>query len=122
MEESISHNAGKILLQIYLTWKEKNDMPKFKELLEISKLNEQELKRALKYCYEKGFIDLKIIFGLGMTQMQGEFWLKDLTSIGIDIIESPRVQSQEKRPFNITLNFNNEFNVESIIKGEAKLF
>jgi len=122
MEESISHNAGKVLLQIYLIWKEKNKVPDFKELLELTKLEEDEMKRALKYCHEKRFIDLKIIYGMGQTQMQGVFWIKDFTSLGIDIIEAPSDEKEEKRPFNVTFNFNTDFNIESIIKGEAKLF
>lgn len=122
MEESISHNAGKVLLQIYLHWKETNDVPEYKKLIEITKLNEERLKRALKYCYEKNFIDLEISYGLGMKKMDGHFWIKDITSEGIDIIEAPAEKPEQKRPFNITFNFNNEFNVDSIIKGEAKLF
>ena len=39
-EESISHNAGKVLLQIYLIWKDKNKVPDFKELTEITKIEE----------------------------------------------------------------------------------
>ena len=121
MEENISQNAGKVLLQIYLIWKEKNEVPEFKELLKISKLDKDELKRALKYCYEKGFIDLEIVYGMGMTKMEGQFWIKDFTSIGIDIVEMPK-DEKGKRPFNITFNFNTDFNIESIIRGEAKLF
>ena len=58
MKESISQNAGKVLLEIYLFWKKNNDIPEFEKLLELSKFKEEELKRALKYCHEKYFIDL----------------------------------------------------------------
>jgi len=88
MTENISNNAGKILLEIYLFWKENSDAPKFEKLLEISKLEEGELKRALKYCSEKYLIDLNISYGMGMKKMDGFFWIKDITAQGIDIIEN----------------------------------
>ena len=54
--------------------------------------------------------------------MEGQFFIQDLTAPGIDIIEAPPESQEEKRPFNITFNFNTDFNIDSIIKGEAKLF
>ncbi len=119
--ENISQNAGKILLEIYLFWKQNNEVPKFEELLKSTKLEEGELKRALKYCLEKNFIDLEIMYGMGMKKMDGGFWIKDILAQGIDIIESPKDENG-KRPFNITFNFNTDFNIESILKGEVKLF
>lgn len=121
MEESISQNAGKVLLDIYLTWKKEGDVSNFKKLLEVTKLEEYKLKRSLKYCCEKQFIDLEITYGIGIRRMDGEFWIKDITAIGIDIIENPQ-NKNDSGPFNVTFNFNNDFNIDSIIKGEVKLF
>lgn len=114
MEEKIIQNAGKVLLEIYLIWKAENHVPNFKKLLEVTKIDEAELKRALKYCHEKDFI-------VGLRMMDGRFLIKDITARGIDIIESPQ-DKMGKRPFNVTFNFNTNFDIESIIKGEAKLF
>jgi len=119
--EKISQNAGKVLLEIYLFWKQKNDVPKFEELLKSTKLKDEELKRALKYCHEKAFIDLQIFSGIGMKKMDGHFLIKDIAARGVDIIEKPADKGGNK-PFNVTFNFNTDFNIESIIKGEAKLF
>ena|SRR3989338_11015186 len=119
MEESISHNAGKVLLKIYLIYTKENKLPDFKELSTQSGLDENKLMRALDYCHDKHFIELKVTKFLGGNSM---YDIRRITSEGIDIIEAPAEKPEEKRPFNITFNFNNEFNVESIIKGEAKLF
>ena len=53
--------------------------------------------------------------------MDGQFWIKDITAQGIDIIESPQDENGS-RPFNIVFNFNADFNIDSITKREAKLF
>ena len=119
MEESISHNAGKVLLKIYITYTKENKLPEFKELLSLSGLDDNKLMRALDYCHDKGFIELKVTKFMGGNSL---YDIKKITSHGVDIIEAPAEKPDEKRPFNITFNFNNEFNVESIIKGEAKLF
>ena len=121
MEENISQNAGKILIQIYLIYKQKNEVPNIEQLLKTTGLPEDALKRGLKYCYEKDFIDLKIIETIGTTKMFGPFLIKDITAQGIDIIENPE-NEKRKKPFNLTFNFNTKFNIESFIKGEAKLF
>ncbi len=114
LEEKISQNAGKVLLEIYLIWKAENYIPNFKKLLEVTKMGEAELKRALKYCREKDFI-------VGLKMVDGRFLIKDITACGIDIIESPQ-DEMGNRPFNVTFNFNTNFDIESIIKGEVKLF
>ena len=121
MVEIISQNAGKVLLEIYLIWKAENEVPEFNRLIDTTKLKEGELKRALKYCHEKSYIALEIVYGMGMKKMDGSFDINDITSHGIDIVEMP-AQNEGIRPFNVTFNFNDEFNIDSIIKGEAKLF
>ena len=60
MDNSISQNAGKVLLKIYLNWKENNEVPLFNYLEKNTNLEKNELKSALKYCYEKNFINLKL--------------------------------------------------------------
>ncbi len=117
-EETISHNAGKVLLQIYLIWKEKHKVPNFNELLNITKLNEIDLKTSLDYCLDKSFIEANVVRPGG----RRVFIIQKITSDGIDIIEKPAETPKEKRPFNLTFNFNTDFNIDSIIKGEAKLF
>lgn len=117
MKESISQNAGKVLLQIYLIWKEKHKVPNFRDILETTKLNEIELKTALDYCLDKYFIDANVISPGGIRK----FIIKKITAEGIDIIEMPK-NKEGKRPFNVTFNFNNEFNIDSFLKGEMKLF
>ena len=120
MEEIISQNAGKVLLRIYSTWKKECKMPDQEGLLEVTKLSEVQLKRALKYCKEKKFVDIDIRT-LNSGDMEYSSWIKDITAAGIDVIEKPQDEKGE-RSFNVTFNFNNEFNVDSILKGEAKLF
>ena len=93
-------------------------MPGTDRLIEATKLSEDELDRALKYCKEKEFVHVENINTIGGSK---EFWIKGITAGGIDIIEKPE-DERGKRPFNLTFNFNNEFNVDSMIKGEAKLF
>jgi len=117
-EESISHNAGKVLIQIYMGYTKNDKILHFNELQQQINLDENKLMRALEYCYDKGFLDLEIINFMGGGK---SITIKRITADGIDIIEKPAEQSN-KRPFNVTFNFNNEFNVDSIIKGEVKLF
>ena len=69
-------------------------------------------QRNLKY-----FIEAKVITPGGIRK----FIIQKMTAEGIDIIEMPK-DKEGKRPFNVTFNFNNEFNIDSIIKGEVKLF
>ena len=131
MEEIISQNAGKVLLKIYLTWKTECSMPAANILLEVTKLSEDELERALKYCQEKNFLDVRISKNNGLFVsrikeseidiINRRLFIKGITAAGIDVIEKPQDEKGEK-PFNLTFNLNNEFNIESIIKGEAKLF
>ena len=118
MEEIISQNAGKILLHIYLTYKKESKMPDPNTLLEATKLSQDQLKRALKYCQEKKFVEQNMV---GTIDGNVAYWIKDITSAGIDIIEKPEDEKGEKA-FNVTFNFKNEFKVDSIIKGEMKLF
>ena len=120
MEEIISQNAGKVLLRIYSIWKKECKMPDREGLLEVTKLSEVQLKRALKYCKEKRFVDIDIRT-LNNGDMEYSSWIKDITAAGIDIIEKPEDEKGEK-PFNVIFNFNNEFKIDSIIKGEAKAF
>ena len=123
MEENISQNAGKILIQIYLIYKQKNEVPNIEQLLKTTGLPKDALKRGLKYCYEKDFIDLRIfkttkeklweelpddltdsdlktieekIEGIGTTKMSTPFRIRDITAQGIDIIENPENKEEEK--------------------------
>ncbi len=121
MIESISQIAGKVLLEIYLKYREKYKVPTFDELITTTQLQKQELKIVLKYNYEKEFIDLKMYSSMGIILMDAPFIIKNITAKGIDIIEKP-ADELGKKEFNVIFNFNNEFNIESIIKGEMKLF
>ena len=117
-DELISQNAGKVLLHIYLKYKQENRIPHFQALVEQTKYDENQLMRALFYCSGKCFLSLNV-----KTMSNGKKIVRidEITDKGIDIVEKPADESKEK-PFNVTFNFYNEFNVESIIKGEAKLF
>ena len=117
-EELISQNAGKILLEIYLHWKSEDRMPHLDDLVEKSELPKNAITRALKYCAEKGFVDLAIT---RLASGKRLCWLNGIVAQGIDVIEKPS-DEESNRLFNLTFNFNNEFNVESIIKGEVKAF
>jgi|SRR3989344_7060447 len=118
MTENIIQNAGKVLLEIYIYYKNKNKIPNFNELLDKTKLEKEKLERALEYCQGKSFVDIKINKRLSGDKF---YLIKAITAFGIDIIEK-KEDNEGKRPFNVTFNFNNEFNIDSIIKGEAKLF
>lgn len=115
IEEIINHNAGKILLQIYLIWKKESKMPDRQRLLEVTKLSHDQLERALKYCEEKKFIQRDMV---QTPNGNIAFWIKDVTAEGIDSIE--KKDERGNRRFNAIFNLN--INVDSIIKGEAKLF
>lgn len=114
--EKINELAGKVLLQIYIIYKESNEKPQFSKLLEETKLQREQLERVLEYCNDEGFLEIKII-----KMLSGEkiFNILRITSKGINTIEKPKEKSG-KSLFN--LMFNTNLNIESIIKGEAKLF
>ena len=86
-------------------------------------LPKDALKRGLKYCYEKDFIDLRIfktqdeklreglpdgltdselktieekIKEIGTTKMSASFRIGGITAQGIDIIENPENKEEEK--------------------------
>ena len=120
MEEKTNQNAGKVLLRIYLTWKKESKMPDPQKLLEVTKLSEDQLNRTLKYCQEKKFIDLDIRT-INEGHIEYSSGIKKITAAGIDIIEKPEDEKGNK-PFNVTFNIKNDVNVDSMIKGEAKLF
>ena len=106
-------------------------MPDYKGLLEITKLNENLLEPALRYCKGKKFLDITIaghyrpsvprIKESKIDFTNSRFFIKGITAEGIDIIKKPE-DEKGNRPFNETFNLDKTFNVDSIIKGEAKLF
>ena len=116
MEEKINELAGKVLLQIYILYKKTHKIPNFNKLLDETKLQKEQLQKALEYCNDKEFLEIKIIKLLSGDKI---FNMQKITSKGIDLIEKPK-EKFRKSLFNLT--FNTNFNIENIIKGEMKLF
>jgi hypothetical protein len=115
-------NSGKLLLELYKRKINGNSMPTIKELIELTNWEPHTLKNAINYCKEKNYIKLLEIFGSDKFGIQNMI-IQDITSEVIDIIENTNDEVGKKEfntIFNLTIN--NEFNIESIVKGEVKLF
>lgn len=114
--EKINELAGKVLLQIYLIYKETNSISQVKELLDKTKLQKEQLQQALEYCNDEEFLEINI-----KKMLSGDKIIRILkiTSKGINTIEKPK-EKFGKSLFNLT--FNTNLNIESILKGEIKLF
>lgn len=133
MENSIRNDAGKILIYLYRKKIEGKEMKTtIPDLLTETEWDKIRLHNAIEYCDNKGFIKTNNSYGttsgfdltnrLKGSDVTNSFaWLIfNISDLGIDVIEEHIPDS--KNNFNIVFNFNNEFNIESFIKGEAKLF
>ena len=119
IEDGIIQLGGKVLLQIYLIWKKERKISDFDLLLDVTKLSETLLEQALSYCKGEKFLDVAILYVRNRNRT--DILIKDITAAGINIIEKEKDETG-KRPFNVAFNLNDEFKIESILKGETKLF
>ena len=117
----IKKDAGEIVLFFYKRKVNGEKTPGLQEIIDETGWEGHRLENALSYCEDNGFIASSKTMG-NINGVQTRV-IKGLTSSGIDIVENTETE-EGKREFNVNFNltFNNEFNIDSIIKGEAKLF
>lgn len=117
----IKEDAGKLVLLYHKRKTKGEKQPDINDLFEVTKWEASQIENALDYAERKGF--LKSIKTMGNNKGVQNRASIELTEEGVDLIEETNTQ-EGRNEFNVTFNFNmnNEFNIDSIIKGEAKLF
>ncbi len=109
--EKRKNNNVIILTEIYRVYKFENRKITFKELENISTLTKNEICQSLKYCSEEGLIETIHL------KCAGGYIIRGITSKGINFFEDNNCNKPKKE-----ITINNNFNIESFIKAEAKLF
>lgn len=120
---AINDDAWTLLLYFYKKKANGEENPSLQELIEVTAWPSHRLANALEDLEdrEKGYLDsTKLMGNTGGVQNRV---FTGLTSRGVEVIEGAS-SDEGKREINVIFNItiNNEFNIDSIIKGEAKLF
>jgi hypothetical protein len=117
----IKQDAAALVLFFYRNKVTGETEPNQQTLFEATGWVPHRMDNALEYCEENGFLTSRKVMGTvgGIPHRV----IMRLTSTGVDIVENTLTEDG-KREFNVIFNvaINNEFNIDSIIKGEAKLF
>ena len=77
-------------------------------------MSQIDFNNALDYCAKQDWVEVKFY-------LTKEFSYRTITVKGIDIIEKVKIGDKKQYAL-IGLNFNIKAKIDSIIKGEAKLF
>lgn len=97
---TIRTDSGNLLLYIYKCKIEDNEMLDSNDLLNKTGWNKSRLNSAGQYLVEGGFVNGRVLKGLGSTKVQ-DVVIVDMTTKGIDVVEA---QPEFKQNFGFTIN------------------
>jgi len=118
---TIKEDAGKVLLYFYKNKLIRKKNVNYEEFKKDCSWDYNRVITSIEYNLEKKFLVGKIVNLPFQSNPQILKFNLEISSDGIDVIESSnKINIENSKNFYTLFNFN--INIDSIIKGEAKLF